>query len=222
MPSRTALLVGATGLVGGHTLAQLLATPDYGRITVLVRRPMGRHDPRLKEQVIDYETLEARPDSDFAADDVYCCLGTTIKVAGSQEAFRRVDHDHVLTVGRRARAAGAERFALVSSVGAGATSRSFYLRVKGETERDLQDLGFGCLELFRPSFLVGERSQRRAGEAVGIAVTRGLSALMVGRLRSYRPIEAGQVAAAMVAAMLQGAPGVRVRNHDDILALAQA
>jgi uncharacterized protein YbjT (DUF2867 family) len=132
-----------------------------------------------------------------------------------------VDHDHVLTVATKAKSAGAHRFALVSSVGAGPASRSFYLRTKGETERDLQALGFETLEVLRPSLLLGERSERRPAEAMGIAVTRGLSALMVGRLRSYRPIPADQVAAAMVAGLLQGKPGVHVRSHDEIEALAR-
>lgn len=221
MPSRTALLVGATGLVGRHCLDLLLAEPRYERVVVLARRPVPRDDDRLQVQVVDFDTLGGRDGASVPpVDDVYCGLGTTIKAAGSREAFYRVDHDYPVTVARLAREAGAARLALVSSIGADPTSRNYYLRMKGETERDIAALAYECLEVFRPSMLLGERPQRRAREAAAMAVMRRASPLLAGRARAYRPVDAAQVAAGMVAAVGRGEPGTHVRTFDDIRALA--
>lgn len=218
MSGRTALLVGATGLVGGHCLERLLAEPAYTTVTVLARRSSGHREKRLDERVVDFGALTA---ADVPpVDDVYCALGTTMAKAGSKEAFRLVDHDHVLTVAELARAAGATRFALVSSIGADPDARAFYLRVKGETERDLGGLGYDCLEVFRPSGLLGERVDRRLAEKLSIPLLRVVSGALVGPLRPYRAVGAGTVARAMVAALLAGEKGIRVRTHDDIQALA--
>lgn len=219
MEARTALLVGATGLVGRRCLARLLADPGTSRVTALVRRPSGVADAKLDEVLVDFERLGEHRDA-VRGEDVHCCLGTTIKAAGSQAAFRRVDHDLVVEVARLARENGARRLALVSSVGASAASPSFYLRTKGEAERDVAALGYEQVELLRPSFLVGEREQRRRGEAAGIAVASVLSGLLVGPARQYRPISADAVAAAMLAALRLGTPGVHVRTHAELVALA--
>jgi uncharacterized protein YbjT (DUF2867 family) len=219
--ARTALLVGATGLVGGHCLRRLLDDAAWSKVTAVVRRPLGRAHEKLVEVVTSFDRLAERADA-LRGDDVFCCLGTTIKVAGSQAAFRQVDHDHVLELARLARANGAKRFALVSSVGADVGSLGFYLRVKGETERDVAALGFEQVELLRPSFLVGERRESRPAERVAIAVARPLAGLTLhGPLRVYRPIEADTVAAAMIGALRAGTPGVHVRTYDALVDLAR-
>ncbi|WP_394836938.1 oxidoreductase [Pendulispora rubella] len=221
MTSRTALIVGATGLVGSHCLELLRSETHYRRVVVLTRRTLGVADGKLGEELVDFDRLDEHPDT-FRCDDVYCCLGTTRKVAGSNEAFRKVDHDYVVDVARLAKAGGARRFALVSSVGADVRSRNFYLRVKGETERDVEALGFQVLQIFRPSFLVGERHVRRPGEAVAGVVSRGVAGALVGPLRKYRPIEASTVAAAMVRSLVQpgqGEPGHHVHTFDGIQSL---
>jgi uncharacterized protein YbjT (DUF2867 family) len=222
MPStpRRALVAGATGLVGGQVLDLLLGQPEYEQVTALVLRPLGHAHPKLTELVIDFERLPG-VQADLQCDDAYACLGTTIKVAGSEERFRRVDHDYTLGVARLARERGAKRLGLVSSIGASARSRTFYLSVKGETEDDLTALGFDTLALARPSFLMGERQEHRSGEKIGIAVFRALSFTMAGPLRVYRPIEARDVARAMIAALLAGAPGKVVLDHDALLAFAK-
>jgi uncharacterized protein YbjT (DUF2867 family) len=216
---RTALLIGATGLVGARCLRRLLASPTYSRVTVLVRRPTGVSDPKLTEVVVDFDRLAERA-ADVQGEDLFVCLGTTIKTAGSEEAFRRVDHDLVLQVATLAKKNGARRVALVSSVGANASGMAFYLRTKGETERDVAALRFECAELLRPSFLVGKRAESRPGEAVGIAAAGCLSALLLGPLRRYRAVDADLVAAALVGALKKAEPGVHVREHDAIVALA--
>jgi uncharacterized protein YbjT (DUF2867 family) len=216
MPPRTALLAGSSGLVGGHALELLLAHPDYARVTVLVRRPLGKTHPKLDERVVDFEALDASAEA-FAVDDVYACLGTTIKVAGSRERFRRVDHDYTVAVATLAQKAGASRLAVVSSVGATEKGGNFYLRVKGETERDVSSLGYATVSLARPSLLLGDRRESRPGEAAGIAVSRALSFTMAGPLRRYRPIAAREVAAGLVRATVRGEPGVRVLHFDELM-----
>lgn len=194
--SKRALLAGATGLVGGHLLTRLLAHPAYSRVEVLVRRALPISDPKLAQRVVDFEHLHASPD--IAADDMFCCLGTTIGKAGSQEAFRRVDHDYALALGNLAKSAGARQFLMVSSLGADAKSSVFYSRVKGETERDIVAIGLPKVIFMQPSILLGERQEVRSGEKLAILVGRLIAPILIGPLRKYRPIHADHVAAAML------------------------
>ena len=163
---RTALLLGATGLVGGHVLDLLLASPRYSRVRVLGRRRLARTDAKLDSQEIDFDRL-ARHAELFRVDDVFCCLGTTIAKAGSQEAFRRVDLSYVVEAASLASEAGAEQFLVVSAVGADPDSRVFYNRVKGEMEAGVKRLPFRAVWILRPSLLLGEREEFRLGEKVG-------------------------------------------------------
>jgi uncharacterized protein YbjT (DUF2867 family) len=218
---RTALLVGATGLIGASCLEYLLKSPAYTRVRVLARRASGvRGEEKLDERVIDFDKL-GEVVADVTGDDVFICLGTTIKaVGGDRQRFYRVDHDYVVEVARLARQGGARRLLVVSSIGADAGSANFYLRTKGEMERDLGGLGYESVEIFRPSMLLGERKETRLGEAVGSVFVRGAQGLMLGPLRAYRPIEGRVVAAAMVAAAIRGDSGAHVRTFDEIRALA--
>ncbi len=219
---RRVLLLGATGLVGARALHHLLARDEVAAVTVLARRATGHTHPRLRELVVD---LEGNLGDLGRPTHVLCALGTTMKKAGSEEAFRKVDHDIPLRVARLARDAGAEAYALVSSVGADARSGSFYLRTKGELEESLRGLGFRALDLLRPSVLAGDRAEERLGERIGIAVAKAAAGLMVGGLRRYRAIDADIVARALVrtAAKPSGPrdEAVRVLEHDAIVALAR-
>ena len=206
--SRSALLVGTTGLVGGRLLSRLLAHPEYDRVTAWVRRPVSLQIHKFSQLVVDFERL---PDyaAQFDAQDVYVALGTTIKKAGSQEAFRRVDFDYPLALARIAKERGAQRFLLVSSLGADARSRVFYSRVKGEVEQAIASLGIAQTWFFRPSLLTGTRAEDRPGERVGLAISKVIGPLLIAGLRKYRPVAADAVAAAMVyAATHEVAPGV--------------
>lgn len=216
--NKQALLAGATGLVGGHVMTRLLAHPSYSRVEILVRRALPIRHPKLAQRIVDFEHLHAVPD--IAADDVFCCLGTTIGKAGSQEAFRRVDHDYPLALANLAKAAGAQQFLMVSSLGADARSSVFYSRVKGETERDIAASGLPKVIFMRPSILRGERQEVRAGERVGILVGRLIAPLFLGSLRKYRPIEAAHVAAVMVYAANHDFRAGPVES-DEIAKLAQ-
>lgn len=215
---RSAVLLGATGLVGGHCLELLLADAAYARVRVVGRRALPREDAKLEQRVVDFDRLEEQADA-FAADDVFCCLGTTIRAAGSQEAFRRVDHDYPLAAARLASARGAKRFLLVTAMGADPGSRIFYNRVKGEVERDVSALPFEGVALLRPSLILGDRADRRPAEALAQRLAPALSPLLLGPLRKYRAIDATAIARAMVRLAKEGVRGVRPVESDALAAL---
>jgi uncharacterized protein YbjT (DUF2867 family) len=220
--ARTALVAGATGLVGGQLLRQLLADPAYTRVVALVRRPLDERDPKLEARVVDFARLT--PAELPRADDAYCALGTTMRRAGSRAAFRAVDHDAVLALARAAATAGAgaSQFLLVSALGANPASRNFYLQVKGEAERDVAALPFRAVHVFRPSLLTGARAEFRAAERIGIILATAVAPLMVGGLRRYRPIAADVVARALRAAARHGGTGVIVYESERIAGLGAA
>jgi uncharacterized protein YbjT (DUF2867 family) len=196
------LILGATGLVGQQVMAQALADPSVAQVIAPTRRALVPH-PKLRNPIVDFKAL---PQADWwATDAVVCCLGTTLKLAGSPAAFREVDHDHVLAAARLARAAGTPTFALNSSLGAKAGSGNLYLRTKGETEDDLAALGFASLTLVRPSLLDGgPRPDARPGEAVGLWFFRLARPLIPAR---YRAVRTDAVARALLQAVRQAKPG---------------
>jgi uncharacterized protein YbjT (DUF2867 family) len=212
-----ALVVGATGLVGSHCLQVLLASGVYEQVIAFTRRPIALEHPRFEQAIIDFNKLdELEP---FPVADVFCALGTTIRKAGSQADFLKVDFEYPRIIAERAAAAGAKQFLLVSSVGADPQSSSFYLRVKAELEKVISARTFESVHLFRPSFLIGKRAEFRLSESVGVAASRALQFALVGKLRKYRPIAASTVAAAMLAAARQARPGRHIYHYDDILKL---
>jgi uncharacterized protein YbjT (DUF2867 family) len=217
--TRTALVLGATGLVGGELVDLLLPDPGWSRVTTLVRRPGHAPHPRLDERVVDLEKMSDHAAA-FAADVVFCALGTTIRQAGSQDAFRHVDHDLVVEGARLAAAQGARHFVLVTALDADPASRIFYNRVKGETERDVRALGLPAVTILRPSLILGARSQRRVAERVAQWIAPVLAPLLQGPLRGYRAIPARSVARAMARLGREAASGARVVENETIAALA--
>ena len=163
---KIALVAGATGLVGGFLLKTLLDAPDYSRVYALTRRPFGKEHPKLANRVVIFDRM-AEQLKGLVAQDAFCCIGTTIAEAGSQEAFREADVDAVLLFARAARAAQATRFVVVSSVGASSHSKKFYLRTKGEMEEAVTDLGFASVDILQPSLLLGPRKALRPLEITG-------------------------------------------------------
>jgi uncharacterized protein YbjT (DUF2867 family) len=188
---RSALLAGATGLVGSFLLERLLASPRYARVVVWARREIGKTHPKLKVEIVDFERLAQRR---LEADDVFCCLGSTIRQAGSQRAFHHVDFDYPVALAGAAARGGAKRFLVVSALGANPRSRVFYNRVKGEMEKAVRVAAVPKTYIFRPSLLSGPRKEERPGEKIGLVV----GALLGPLLGKYRPIHADRVAAAMV------------------------
>ena len=216
--TRTAWVAGATGLIGSLLLSELLASNRYSQVVALLRRPTGIKHPRLAEKIVDFSKLDIQALA--PAEDVYCALGTTIKKAGSQSKFREVDFQYTLNLARAAGSTGGRQFLLVSSVGANAHARNFYLRTKGELEDALAGERFESLHIFRPSILVGTRTERRTGERLGIVLGQMIAPLMAGTWRKYRPIQATTVTRAMVRASEQGTPGVHIHEFDSICELA--
>jgi uncharacterized protein YbjT (DUF2867 family) len=215
--SNVAVIAGSTGLVGQECLRLLL--DRYDSVTALVRKPTGNRHLRLIERRIDFDRLDTIEIPQGA--HVYSALGTTIKKAGSEAAFRRVDFDYPKMLAGRAAAAGAT-FILVSSVGADKTSGNFYLRVKGELEDVIAAMPLAAALFFRPSILMGDREEKRSAEAIGVGVARALSFGLIGPLRKYRAIPAATVAQAMVSAANSEARGVHVYHYDEIWRLAKS
>jgi len=200
---RTVLVLGATGLVGRALVNLLLREPEILSVTALVRRPADLpSNAKLSVHLTDFEHLDDHAAA-FRVDQIFCALGTTMRLAGTQERFRLVDHDYPVKAAQLARAGGATHYLLVSAIGADPSSRIFYNRVKGETEADITRVGFPSLTIARPSLLVGPRSEVRLGERIGS---------LLGRLAppSVRPIAAVDVAAALTLAARESRLGVRI------------
>lgn len=214
---RRALIAGATGLVGGELLRILLDRPEYDRVLSIGRRSLNLTHPKLTQRTVDFDRLSEAADA-FQVDDVYCCLGTTIKKAGSQAAQRRVDYEYPLAMARLAAAQGAGQYLLVSSMGADSHSRFFYNRVKGDVEAAVSAAGVPAVQIFRPSLLLGDRQEVRMGERIAVWLSPLYGPLFPAK---YRPIQARDVAQAMVNSALTGAaPGVQIHENDRIAQLA--
>jgi uncharacterized protein YbjT (DUF2867 family) len=198
MTTRTALIVGATGLIGGYCLDTLCDDPNYSEILALVRKPILKTHRKLKTVITKFDDNLEHELSNIQAQDVYCCLGSTIKKAGSQEAFKAVDYTLVVTVAELMRKQGAEQFIVISAMGADKDSKVFYNRVKGEMEQALRELGYPCLRILKPSLLLGPRQEFRLGEKIGVLLTPVLKPFMLGSLKKYSPIAAKKVAEFMV------------------------
>lgn len=209
--SKTALVAGATGLVGRLLLQGLLAHPAYGEVRALTRRALDIGSPRLKTLITDYAGLDALG-SELAVDEVFCCLGTTLRKAGSRAAFERVDHGMVLDLARATRAAGARSLLVVSAVGSSEHSPSFYSRVKARMEQDVSALGFDTVQILRPSLLLGTREESRPAEELSQRLSPVLAPLLRGRLARYRPVRGSAVAEALVTLAQRAERGVHVHH----------
>jgi uncharacterized protein YbjT (DUF2867 family) len=220
MAQKTALLLGATGLTGGFLLTELINSGAYSKIIVPARRHLATDNPIVDQVVTDFKNLDAIKDR-LVADDVYCCLGTTIAVAKTKEAFRFVDYELPLAFAKIAKEQGAKSFNLMSSIGAKVDTSTFYLKTKGEVERDIAALPFKRVNIFRPSMLLGPRKETRSGESIGKVVMTGLNFLWKGPLKNYKPIESADVAKAMAKIGVRGeGSGLRILESAEIQAVA--
>lgn len=206
------LIVGSTGLVGGHALARALADARFAQVIAPTRRPLLLQHAKLENPVVDFDALPASA-AWWRVDAVVCGLGTTIGDAGSRPAFRRVDFDYVLAAATHARAAGASSFALTSALGAHPDSRNFYLRTKGEAEAALRSLDYPSLTLVRPSMIGGERARRRRLEHVAARLMRAVEPMVP---RRYRVVRAERIAQCLLDAAFAAEPGVRAVESEHI------
>jgi uncharacterized protein YbjT (DUF2867 family) len=213
-------LAGASGFVGGYLLEALLETPEAGRIFAISRRPLAREHPRIANRIVQFDKLQSQLQG-ITCQVALCCLGTTLRQAGSQQEFRKVDLDYVLSFAAAAKAAQAQRFIVVSSVGANPKSRNFYLRTKGEMEAALATVGFPALDIFQPGMLLGWRRHPRPLELAASLAMPLVNPFLFGSRDPYRGIPARTVAAAMVAATRSMRRGPQRYTYAGIKALAR-
>jgi uncharacterized protein YbjT (DUF2867 family) len=221
------LLLGATGLTGGLVLDGLLAADKVSQVVAPTRRALTIEHEKLRQVAVDFAHLEKQADL-FKVDAIICCLGTTIKKAGSRQRFREVDYGYAIKAAELGRQHGAQAFILMSAIGASASSPVFYNRVKGELEDGLRELAYPYLSIYQPGLLLGERSEHRKAEALGMKAMPAINALLQGPLKRYRGVEAATVARAMVNEIVMLAKGgesmrgVYYRRYDDIVALGNS
>ena len=206
MNAKTAILFGATGLIGSHVLQELLKDERYSHILLFSRKSIHTGSSKVIEIITGFEDKEIL-ESNLHVDEIFCCLGTTIAKAKSKEAFRKVDYDLPVMIGVAAKKNGVTKMMVVSSLGADAQSNNFYLRTKGEMEQSLRSLALPSLHFFRPSMLLGSRNESRPAETIGKFAMQALSFLFVGGLKKYKAISAHSVAKAMI--------NVANANHPD-------
>jgi len=215
MSGKTALVAGGSGLVGSHLLKLLLTDPAFSRIKLITRKPLGIAHEKVSEIIVDFDELNQFAQR-LSADVVFCCLGTTIRTAGSRENFRKVDYTYCVELAKAAKAQGAKQFILVSSIGAEIISSNFYLRTKGETESAITTMFFDSFADLRPSMLLGERKEFRAGELAGKFFMQAFSFAFVGSLKKYKGIQASTVARCMVELAKHPEPGKMIFESDVI------
>ncbi len=210
-----AIVIGATGLTGASLLHNLLHDSRFDRVTAVARKPLGYLSPSLTTLQVPFDTLEQLS---FEADVAFCCLGTTLKKAGSKEAFAQVDYGYVLAFARACQRQKVSKMILVSSIGAAPGSSNFYLQTKGRAEQALCAMAFPCTVMLRPSMLDGAREESRTGEKIGLLLMKALSFLMVGPLKRYRATPIPKLVHKMVALALDtGLKGCYVIENDKII-----
>ena len=209
----TSIIVGSTGLVGGNVIKVL--SNKKQRAIALTRRSIPNLPPNITEMIIDFDAFE-KNGSLPSCINVFICLGTTIKTAGSKENFRKVDIDYCLSIARKAKESGAETLSLISSIGANSSSKNFYLKTKGELEESIQRIGFSTVNIFRPSFLVGERSEKRLAEKIAINLAKIMDFFLIGTASKYRSVKAESLAKTMVL-KADNKSGVNYFYFDDFL-----
>ncbi len=218
MQPLTAIVLGATGLIGGQLVERLLNDDDFEKVKILVRRPVELANKKLEVQIVNFDNL-----ADFRAklgsgDCIFCCIGTTQKqVKGDKAAYRRIDYDIPVNAAKMGKDAGFKKHLLVSSVGANASARNFYLKLKGEVEKAIAEQHFESFHVFRPSMLLGDRKEVRLGELIGKGVINALPFLLTGSLKKYRGINATDVAQAMVAASKLEVKGMVAHHYEDMM-----
>lgn len=218
MQSVTAVVLGATGLVGEQLVQQLLTDPAYSKVRILVRKPREMSHPKLEVKIVNFTNLADYRSKLDSGDSIFCCIGTTKKkVKGDKTAYRKIDVDIAANAAKMGKDAGFKKYLLVSSVGANAYSKNFYLRLKGEAEAKITEENFECFHVFRPGILLGKRKEFRLVEMIGKGIMKGVSVFLAGNLKKYRGIEASVVAKAMMAAAKSDERGMVVHHYEDMM-----
>lgn len=222
MATKTATLIGATGLIGSHLLSLLEQDNDYHTIRLLVRRPLQNTHPKVEVKLVDFTDEESFKLGIYGSDVVFCAIGTTQqKVKGDKEAYRKVDYDIPVKAARFCKETGCPQFLLVSSVGADAKAGNFYLQLKGEVEEAIKAMNLPSVSFFRPSLLLGARQEQRIGEKVAQAIMPIFSFALFGNWSKYKPIHAADVAKAMLLTANKETSGLTVLEHATLKELAR-
>jgi uncharacterized protein YbjT (DUF2867 family) len=217
---RTALIIGATGLVGSELLQLLIKDNYYSEVTVFSRKMVLNTSEKVTQHIINFDKLEDYKEK-LIANDIFCCLGTTMKNAGSKEAFYQVDFEYVYNLAKLTSVNGATTFNLISAMGADSKSSVFYNKVKGEIEEAVSKLKFRAINILRPSLIIGDRKESRPLEKTAQIMGKGLSFLFLGPLRKYRPIKATAIAKGILKAAKLPSEGIHIYSSDEIEKLAQ-
>jgi uncharacterized protein YbjT (DUF2867 family) len=217
MYRKTAIVLGATGLIGQHLVQELLQNEFFSKVRILVRRPLNLNHPKADVQVVNFndeKDIAARID---IGDVIFCCIGTTRKkVKGNRTEYRKVDYDIPIITARLGIQHGFNQFLIVSAIGANPLAANFYLQLKGCIEEDVTALPFESIHIFRPSILLGKREEFRFGEQIGQGFMKAISFLLLGGWRKYKAIAAADVAKAMVAAANREIAGVHMYEYDEM------
>ncbi len=217
MQPQTALVLGATGLIGSNVVSILLADDAYKKVRVLVRNKFDHQHPKLEVVKVDFKNVEAFKNSMSNGDVIFCCVGTTMKnVNGDKEAYRNVDYDIAVNAAKFGLVSGYNKYILVSSVGANAASANFYLKLKGEVENEIRDFSYRSTHIFQPSILLGARKELRLAEMVSKKIMQVASGLFFGSFAKYKAINANYVAKAMVAVSKSEDEGTRFYTYSSI------
>jgi len=215
MEKRKAIVFGGTGLVGRQLVSELNSSDNYSSVRVLLRKPAFFTGDKINEMIFNFENPGLTADM-IGGDDLFICIGTTIRKAGSVKRVEEIDRDLPLKIAEIAANNGVKRIAVVSSIGAGENSSNYYLRIKGEMEKGILGSGIGTVAIVRPSILFGEREEKRFGESAGKLFMSAFGFLLTGRFKKYRGIYAGEVAKAMVRIMKEAIPGKRIYESDEL------
>jgi nucleoside-diphosphate-sugar epimerase len=216
---KTALVVGASGLVGSFVLEHLLSNPDYAEVKVLARKALNQNHPKLKQCLVDFDQLDTVDPSTFSVTDAFSCLGTTLGRTGEQSIYRRIEVDYPLQIATKVLSSGGRSFHYVSAIGSSSKSPINYSKMKGETEDSLRDLQkrypHTCMASFRPCFISGPRKEKRLLEQIALPIWSGLEIFMQGPLRKFRSVHAETIAKAMIA-QTSAKSGFYLIDGDDI------
>ncbi|AFD08844.1 Rossmann-fold NAD(P)-binding domain-containing protein [Solitalea canadensis] len=216
---KSALIIGASGLVGTDCLHLVLENQNIDKVTILVRKLLPISHKKLTQLIIDFNLLENYK-NDIKADIVFCCIGSTMKKAGTKENYELIDRIYPREIAKIALVNGATHFLLVSAMGANKDSAIFYNKLKGLVENDIKELGYRIVSIFRPSLLVGDRKEHRTGESFWIKLMNIINPLLLGSLKKYRSIKTIDVAKAMVYSSLTLKEGITIYTSDKILDLS--